>query len=42
MKLTQILTLVLIAAGIAFTTSCKSKQPPPPQVDLTPGYRSGK
>lgn len=40
MKLTQILTLVAITAGLAFMASCKTKQPPPPPAQHS--YSSGK
>ncbi|MEM7144454.1 MAG: hypothetical protein AAF591_04925 [Verrucomicrobiota bacterium] len=39
MKVTQILTLTVIAAGLACFASCKKSQPaPPPAYDTTPGY----
>jgi hypothetical protein len=39
MKIAQILTLTVVAAGLAFFASCKKSTPaPPPAYDTTPGY----
>jgi hypothetical protein len=39
MKVTEFLTLSVVAAGLAFFASCKKSEPaPPPVYDTTPGY----